>query len=159
RPLKILRTPPPRGVLLVPGSYRTALIGRKDLTEEDEPPRLDRTIWLTPPSVGALSSGPGIIVGGRLALGGSLCDGDQRRAKHPVTDRVTGLDDLDHGARRRRRIRYFVHGLVAVRIELLSERIELLDPMLLKHVKQFAFGEFDAVKQRLHSRSRLFAQF
>ena len=68
--------------------------------------------------------------------------------KHALADQIAGLYYLRDRAGRRGAVGHFVHRLMEIRIELLAERRELLDAVLLQHFLQFALGEIDALDQR-----------
>src|SRR5579872_6450141 len=78
----------------------------------------------------------GSVLFGSRRLCAALGYGDQRGPQHAIADRITGLDDLDDGARRDRRIRNLVHRLLKVRIEFFARRIEFLDAVFLERAEQ-----------------------
>src|ERR1700730_13791310 len=92
-----------------------------------------------------------VAVRRRARFRSALGDRDQRRPQHAIADHVAGLHDLDHGARRYRRVRDLIHRLLKVRVEFLARWIEFLDAVFLQRVEQRPLGQFDAFDQRLQA--------
>ena len=66
-----------------------------------------------------------------------------------VADHVARLHDVDHRAIGHLGILHLVHRLVAVRIEALTERLDLRDAVALEHVQKLALGDLDAFEKAL----------
>src|SRR3546814_18826656 len=81
-----------------------------------------------------------------------VCSSDLRRTQQAIMQAVAFLHHAQHvigrhiGARRHR------HRLMKIRIERLSDRVNLLDTMLLEHAHQFTIGQLHALDHRSEER-------
>ncbi len=62
-------------------------------------------------------------------------------------DHVTGLHHLHHGALCGFRVVQLHHGLMKIRVQLFTQGIDFLDPVLGEMALQFLAGEFHAFQQ------------
>src|SRR5512144_2331054 len=87
----------------------------------------------------------GSLLARRRLFRPALGHGHERRPQAAVTDHITCLHHIDHGAFRNVRVLHFVHRLVAVGIETLADGIDAGDAVTLENVEQLTLGELHAV--------------
>src|SRR4030066_154423 len=74
------------------------------------------------------------------------------RPARPTSWLKAGLQDVDPRALGHVGVLHLVHGLMAVRVEALAERVDAAHAMPLEHVQQFALGKLDPFEKALQGR-------
>ena len=85
----------------------------------------------------------------RRGLGTAFGYGDERRPQAAVANHIACLHHVDHGTFRHVWVRHLEHGLMAIRVETLADRIDAGDAVALEHVQKLALCDLDPIEKAL----------